>query len=217
MWIILSMLLFSVTFTESLFFTKEKNPDEIEKAAQKGIDSKCLLKSATGDCTYYTCINDRYPCGSEGFAIRFGLYYCMRMRNKINSLNAAGRVWANSTLRCQSEALNPLYQSSSQSCKSISDAGFDAMHRCFIENNFCDINWDNRDAIWDIFDATDLGPGSAASQKMWSKVLKTSGSCLSRRATQFSDWLRERTESIGQVIEDFFRGILEKIKKSIRE
>ena len=76
-----------------------------------------------------------------------------------------GRVWANATLKCQTEALNTLYQSAAQSCRGIYNAGFDAMHRCFIENKFCDINWDNRDAIWEIFDATDLNPGSTASRK----------------------------------------------------
>lgn len=76
-----------------------------------------------------------------------------------------GRVWANATLKCQTQALKTLYQSAAQSCRAIYNAGFDAMHQCFIENKFCDINWDNRDAIWEIFDATDLNPGSTASRK----------------------------------------------------
>lgn len=210
----IAVITFCLAFANGFLFDR-RDPDEIKQIAQKDVLSDCLQQSTNGDCNFYTCIENRFPCGRDGYASRFGRYYCQRIKNNINSLNAGGRVWANATLKCQTQALKTLYQSAAQSCRAIYNAGFDAMHQCFIENKFCDINWDNRDAIWEIFDATDLNPGSTASRKMWGQVLKVSGSCISQKANQFADWLRERTENIGQVIEDFFRGIFDKIKKAI--
>lgn len=211
---VIAVVTFCLAFAQGFFFDR-RDADEIEQIAQTDVLSVCLQQSNSGDCSFYTCLENRFPCERDGYALRFGRYYCQRIRNNINSLNPSGRIWANATLKCQTKALSSVYQAPAQSCKAIYNAGFDAMHQCFIENKFCDINWDNRDAIWEIFDATDLNPSSTAARKMWAQVLKTSGSCISRKANQFADWLRERTDSIGQVIEDFFRGIFDKIKKSI--
>ncbi|GAB1608148.1 uncharacterized protein LOC115215717 [Argonauta hians] len=185
-----------VLVTEGFFFNKERDPDSIVQHPNAEITDECLQFAETGDCRIYHCVEQRFPCGRKGYAHNIGMFYCPRVEGFRKNFDDKGREWLESTNRCQIQAMKAVYQMKGASCDQISAEAFKIQEKCYVNNDFCDIGWSNRQALWDMYKPSDLLPASPHFSGLWKNVGKISTKCISEKAKDFTDWVKSHEKTV---------------------
>ena len=93
------------------------------------------------DCTFYSqCLEPRYNCGSTGYPLGYGYYYCNKFEAVKPQLSTAGQAWVTDTMLCLQNALVPeaLGQSSAvQGCQNLWDYAFSTHAGCYLQSGIC--------------------------------------------------------------------------------
>ncbi|CAI9725099.1 XP_014780118.1PREDICTED: uncharacterized protein LOC106876191 [Octopus vulgaris] len=186
--------------------SKEKPSEEASIKRIGEINNKCLHSSEIGDCSFYSCIEQRFPCGRKGYTIRFGSYYCPRVKSFFREFNAEGRVWINNTIRCHIAGMRAIYEAEKASCNQIVSKAFQLQEQCFINNGFCKVGWENRGTLLKIFNAGDMSPTASLSKQIWKNIGKIAGKCFSEKASELTKWINDH---------GLFHQMKEKIKNKI--
>lgn len=107
---------------------------------------------APDKCSFYSrCVENKIPCGRDGYALGYGEYYCNRFKytfkNYPNDFSPQAEAWRRSTAVCLQKKLNGsvaklLNQSSASrtsQCKSIRKQAFAQHANCYTqkENSIC--------------------------------------------------------------------------------
>lgn len=101
------------------------------------------LKPKKGTCDFYAdCLEEKVPCGKQGYATGYGGKYCEKFRTA-RSFSSGGRAWVNRTMMCLQQVLVPFmqdsYDPSKDICKVIRKWAFDSHPYCYTEHesSFC--------------------------------------------------------------------------------
>ena len=52
------------------------------------VTDTCLQLARVGSCDFFTCLEERFPCGHDGYAIRIAKHFCDRGVGINSMLNA---------------------------------------------------------------------------------------------------------------------------------
>jgi len=122
--IVLLLVAIQLSGTTAWFFGESAiQPHEDVKA-------ECLNPPADNPCLLYECLNRRFPCGSDGYALNVGLHFCSKKNQNLHTFTPEGRVWLNETNYCIRNALKPVYETYQMRCSDIRNAGAAAMVDC---------------------------------------------------------------------------------------
>jgi hypothetical protein len=67
-----------------------------------------------------------------------------------------GQRWVNATRTCMTRSLLSLYQRDRQSCRMVWTSSLSSISDCYLEAGFCEIMWDNREALWKVYEFDEL-------------------------------------------------------------
>lgn len=138
-------------------------------------DTGCSSLKDSSNCDIYSCLDDQLGCTSN---INFGNSmpgrFCERTIRDDLLMTEAGRAWARLTNKCLSLTLatNEL-----SSCLGLNDAAFRAFHDCAVQNGFCNIFFDEREALLSIF-----------IDRSWLPLVRVARECRRDRVDRFIYW-----------------------------
>ncbi|WAR00291.1 hypothetical protein MAR_024663 [Mya arenaria] len=94
------------------------------------VSQECRQAAAHGDCEFYRCLERRFPCGHDGYALNIGLHFCTRADELHSQFTAQGKLFMNGSKTCVTSTLLPVYESYSARCGDIEEDGANAMRSC---------------------------------------------------------------------------------------
>lgn len=123
------------------------------------------------DCNFYAqCMESRYHCGSTGYPIGYGQYYCNKFVLDTSLLSPAGDTWMTNVMLCLQRDLVPYALGAGQGfsdCKALQDFAFSTHPACYVDSGLCKLPVTDWEAIvekivgfstlfasWDAFKAT---------------------------------------------------------------
>ncbi|CAI9741011.1 XP_029651305.1uncharacterized protein LOC115224535 [Octopus vulgaris] len=115
------------------------------------VTPKCLKHSENVNCKFYKCLDERFPCHPETKKQHTSYRQCRRALNVAKTLNDVGKIWINSIIGCFMNELTDMYKSDTLDCNSILEKTLAIQHTCYMKNDFCEVGWDNREGLWQIF------------------------------------------------------------------
>ena len=118
-------------------------------------------------CESFQCFEDRFPCGTQYFNIRWGLRYCRKYSNKsfMDVFTPDARKFFNLTNQCLSKWLEKTYEiETSLKCKTFHQNAFQEQTKCYQEHQdlFCKILPENAEHFKKLVDIKDFNDQSFA-------------------------------------------------------
>ncbi|ELU04392.1 hypothetical protein CAPTEDRAFT_223515 [Capitella teleta] len=137
----------------------------------------------TGDCRYYTCLDQIGSCGkSTNFARSIGHKFCRGLEQYKSLMTEQGKQWAFNVKRCVTKRLSELPPSS---CTDASRTTRHIFTSCAASEDLCTILWPNRSPLFLIF-----------TEKHWLTLLESSRTCHRSLLTRFVFWTMNNSEII---------------------
>jgi len=99
-----------------------------------------------GGCDFYrSCVEDKFQCGPDGYALGYGEKYCQRFRAlEAEDLSSKGLAWRDYTLNCLEQGLADLLFSSSNvnTCSDLKTFAFKSHVACYTskDHSVCDLS-----------------------------------------------------------------------------
>ncbi|CAC5385069.1 unnamed protein product [Mytilus coruscus] len=126
--------------------------------AKTDVRPECIDWAHNGTCDFYDCFEQRFPCGSSGYALGYGGKYCRKFQqSQFRSLfNTAGQVFLDKMSKCEMDAVLPFYEQQSITCSTEYDLVFKHQEDCYIQSGYCDVVLDNFDGFLKTFDRADF-------------------------------------------------------------
>lgn len=95
------------------------------------------------DCSFYSrCLETAVPCGPNGYAIGFGLQYCLKFEKHYERFSLSGREWVWSTAYCLQTVLIPIAnRQKTMTCGEIHSFAFASHPGCYTQpgHSVCDL------------------------------------------------------------------------------
>lgn len=91
-------------------------------------------------CTFYKeCLEQKFPCGENGYAVGYGDKYCQSFVKHENSFTKQGKIWLSDTMMCLQKALVPIIQDSitNQTCRTIRTFALHSHAQCYLQSGVC--------------------------------------------------------------------------------
>ncbi|ESO82421.1 hypothetical protein LOTGIDRAFT_170051 [Lottia gigantea] len=107
------------------------------------ISTECINKALTGDCGFFTCFEERLPCGEYGYAESYGGKYCWQFQQSHHLFTKKGVEFVEKLTRCHMNRSITSYRQNQIECFSHYDQSFVIMGDCYVESGFCDVVIDN--------------------------------------------------------------------------
>ncbi|XP_064608714.1 uncharacterized protein LOC135472914 [Liolophura sinensis] len=164
------------------------NSNEEQLEPQTDIEQSCLDAGNDASCAVYGCIQRRFPCLPHSFVIDHGENYCRRYQNHFDLFDAAGQDWITRSQACMSRTMADMYRLPSTTCHALNSEGWDRMSACYVREGFCSIAWDNREALWQVFQVHDL----RHTIRMWREIVEIAIGCGEQQLGRFSIWALEK-------------------------
>ena len=137
-----------------------------------------------GTCNFYSdCLEQRIPCGDSGYALGYGLPYCVKFLEDVR-FTERGVAWRDRVSTClQTSVLHftdPLRPAAS--CQTIRESGFQAHVACYTQsdNSICDL-FDSLEDIHAILSTIQLSDLLSADGKK--QVIESAKMCLQHLST----------------------------------
>ncbi|XP_029651305.1 uncharacterized protein LOC115224535 [Octopus sinensis] len=192
MWRFLAVLLMSfVLAIKGFYFHTELDPARVIKA-KADVTPKCLKHSENVNCKFYKCLDERFPCHPERKKQDTSYRQCRRALNVAKTLNDIGKIWINSIIGCFMNELTDMYKSDTLDCNSILEKTLAIQHTCYMKNDFCEVGWDNREGLWQIFKRPIEKSKSQHYKALWENIGKISSKCTSENAPKLTAWINAK-------------------------
>jgi len=179
----------------------------------RAVDAACLAKAASGDCGFYSCFEQRLPCGRSGYMTRLGGYYCSRMAAQKPNFDQSGQDFIDAVQQCAITKLTPVYSQAYFDCHDFEHQAVANLSQCMTENDFCTVlrSGDNLQAFRNVLDASDLTRAGAG--KVWTELATHFRSCTAA-------WLRESildaNAQLRREVESSHQSILQALTNSLQ-
>ncbi|XP_064608593.1 uncharacterized protein LOC135472830 [Liolophura sinensis] len=152
------------------------------------VTDSCLQMARNGSCGFYSCLESRFPCSPHSFALEHGQRYCHRFEQHLADFTPNGREWVIAAKKCQTRFLLERYQHDVANCHTLNRVGWDRMSDCYLWEGFCRISWENKDALWQVFQARDL----LHTTRIWRELLQLTRSCSGYNIHRFLEWVMNK-------------------------
>lgn len=127
--IVITLLKFNVCFSSATSQQTILSPPD-----------ECINPSPN-NCTFYQlCLESNYHCGSEGYPLGFGAYYCTKFLSSLSSFSHTGQQWISNVLLCLQRALIPDAigaPDAAVGCKELEEKAFSSHPSCYVGAGFC--------------------------------------------------------------------------------
>jgi len=128
--------------------------------ATKSINETCLNFGHAHDCRFYSCFEERFPCGSTYWMLKWGYKYCVRMKNSSVNFDKIGQEFLEQISLCLTNKLiqQRYYTLKNLNCEKLRLAGQKIVHDCYMTNAklFCNaFHEKNRDCFMQLIDKED--------------------------------------------------------------
>jgi hypothetical protein len=149
--------MYSLLFV-GLFLIRFSQSHVIE--ATKSINKTCLNFGHAHDCRFYSCFEERFPCGSTYWMLKWGYKYCVRMKNSSVNFDKIGQEFLEQISLCLTNKLiqQRYYTLKNINCEQLRRAGQKIVHDCYMTNAklFCNaFHEKNRDCFMQLIDNED--------------------------------------------------------------
>nr|XP_006823442.1 PREDICTED: uncharacterized protein LOC102809202 [Saccoglossus kowalevskii] len=104
----------------------------------------CEDLATGGNCAFFDCFENRFPCDPSGFALSFGKVYCEQENKYKKYLKATGGISIQSVQDCVMNAMWIEYQKDENTCKGIELTMIAAYRDCYDQYLDCDFVRDNQ-------------------------------------------------------------------------
>ncbi len=150
-------MMYSLLFV-GLFLIRFSQSHVIE--ATKSINKTCLNFGHAHDCRFYSCFEERFPCGSTYWMLKWGYKYCVRMKNSSVNFDKIGQEFLEQISLCLTNKLiqQRYYTLKNINCEQLRRAGQKIVHDCYMTNAklFCNaFHEKNRDCFMQLIDNED--------------------------------------------------------------
>lgn len=128
--------------------------------AIKPINQSCLNFGHAHDCRFYSCFEERFPCGSTYWISKWGEKYCQRMKTYSIYFDKIGQEFLKKISNCLTTKLiqRRYYTLKNINCEQLRLAGQKIVHDCYMINAklFCQaFHEKNRDCFMELIDNED--------------------------------------------------------------
>ena len=128
--------------------------------AKTSINQTCINYGQANDCRFYSCFEERFPCGSSFWMLKWGQKYCLKIQNSMKNFDETGRLLIERISACITEKLvkQRYYTMNQINCDQLRLAGQRIVHECYLNNAklFCNaFHGKNRDCFAELIDQED--------------------------------------------------------------
>jgi hypothetical protein len=161
-------------------FKIEDNDSALDDARSPSPPDGCS-QPIRDNCSFYThCLEHAYQCGPTGYPLAYGHKFCAKFRSERARLSPVGQEWMLDTMHCLQIALVPELTMARMSCKRLEKRAMESHGRCYVDNGFCELGFEQRREIMGI-----IGLGTLfSSMDAMKSSLSTSFSCFLRRLSR---------------------------------
>ena len=94
-------------------------------------------------CDFYSCMEDKNPCGKDGYWLSFGSYYCHSFLVDEPTFSAELQTWLQSVRLClQQDLTRP--EATAMSCGQIKRYAVEGHVGCYERTRFCDLRAEDK-------------------------------------------------------------------------
>ena len=128
--------------------------------AETPVNQTCLNFGHEHDCRFYSCFEERFPCGPSYWIMKWGNKYCLRMQKSLANFDKTGQELLDQISKCLTNKLikQRYYTLNSINCEQLRIAGQRIVHECHMNHAklFCDaFHGKNRDCFIQLMDNED--------------------------------------------------------------
>ncbi len=128
--------------------------------ATSSINQTCLNFGHVHDCRFYSCFEERFPCGPTYWILNWGYKYCTRMKNSLINFDKNGQELLEQITICLTQKLvqQRYYTLKTVNCEQLRTAGQKIIHDCYMTHAklFCNaFKTKNRDCFMQLMDNED--------------------------------------------------------------
>jgi hypothetical protein len=128
--------------------------------AQMAPNRTCLNLGHAHDCRFYSCFEERFPCGSTFWMFNWGQKYCQRTQQARLHFDKTGQQLIEQISACVTDALikQRFYTLNNINCEQLRVAGQRVVHECYMAHAklFCSaFQGKNRDCFNQLIDNDD--------------------------------------------------------------
>ena len=119
-----------------LHFCEEKT---CEETAEVNSCIDALDSVGCGQCSYYSCLEERANCGEDGYLLNFVGKYCNRFTQvTYPRLSEFGKVWMSTVRECLIYSMEEGYFEG-ETCESIEERGIRDHISCYVDSGICSL------------------------------------------------------------------------------
>ena len=128
--------------------------------AATSVNVTCIKYGSAHDCRFYSCFEERFPCGTSYWISNWGHKYCTRMKTSLPNFDATGRELLEKISVCITDKLlqQRFYFLKNINCEQLRVAGQKIVRDCYMTNAklFCNaFKAKNRDCFLQLMDEDD--------------------------------------------------------------
>ncbi|UJR30159.1 hypothetical protein I4U23_017699 [Adineta vaga] len=152
-----NMLMYSILFVY-LYLIRISSSSIVQ--ATTPVNQTCLNFGRNYDCRFYQCFEERFPCGSSYWMLKWGYKYCTRMQKAAFNFDKTGQDLIKKLSHCLINTIlrHDLYKFREMNCDVLRSTGQQIVHDCYITNAklFCQAyHGKNRDCFFRLTDHDD--------------------------------------------------------------
>lgn len=141
------------------FFTIRLTHSHIVQATTP-MNITCVKLASAYDCRFYSCFEERFPCGSSYWISNWGYKYCTRMKKSLPNFDPTGQELLEKISICLTDKLlqQRFYHFKTINCEQLRLAGQKIVRDCYMTHAklFCNaFKARNRDCFLQLMDEDD--------------------------------------------------------------
>ncbi|CAF1293351.1 unnamed protein product [Adineta steineri] len=91
-------------------------------------------------CAFYSdCMEEKVACGPNGYALGYGMKYCMKFSNTLQSFSPRGQRWIWDTMNCLQKTLVSPLKNCENNCSILRKTAFDSHPGCYVKSGVCEL------------------------------------------------------------------------------
>jgi hypothetical protein len=112
------------------------------------LPASCSTAIPRDSCAFYMgCLEAKFPCGSDGYAVGYGNKYCRAFSDNAAQFSDMGKRWISDVMVCLQTELVPLVNATTAvtatttttkpTCPTIKKFAFDSHPKCYLQAGVC--------------------------------------------------------------------------------
>jgi len=176
------------------------------------VDNTCLAHADSGSCEFYSCFEQRLPCGRDWYMEKTGGYYCRRMMAKKSEFTPEGQQFLTDASRCMTQELKQYYTREYMNCHDLEHKAVESVSKCFMDNAFCSVFRENHGKFFDIYEFGDLF--TRGSNKMWRLVSELGVGCTRQ---YIREQVADTHNDIAERVAETHQNIVDEVEQRARD